>query len=84
MNLKQLVHLITLEYKSMKFLKYTLILILFIHFGCSKDKDDSLIELSDDLEISDFIWKGLNDFYYWQADVPNLADSMVENQNMYT
>jgi len=68
----------------MKILKHTFVLILFINFGCSKDKDDNLIELSDDLEISDFIWKGLNDFYYWQADVTNLADTMIENQNTYT
>lgn len=68
----------------MRILKHILILILFISYGCSKDKDDNLIELSDNLEISDFIWKGLNEFYYWQSDVPNLADTMIENQNTYT
>ncbi|OPB98184.1 protease [Elizabethkingia meningoseptica] len=24
---------------------------------------------------NDFVWKGLNSWYYWQKDVPNLADS---------
>tara|TARA_B110000444_G_scaffold258376_1_gene299094 strand:- start:5504 stop:6973 length:1470 start_codon:yes stop_codon:yes gene_type:complete len=68
----------------MKKIKYILFFAVFIILSCSKDKDDNLIELSDNLEISDFIWKGLNDFYYWQSDVPNLADSMVENQNTYS
>lgn len=68
----------------MKVLRFILISTLLINFGCSKDNDDNLIELSDNLEISDFIWKGLNEFYYWQTDVPNLSDSMIESQNKYT
>ena len=32
------------------------------------------------LEIQDFIWKGLNQYYLWQADVPNLADNRFANQ----
>jgi hypothetical protein len=68
----------------MKVLKFILISTLFINFGCTKDNDDNLIELSDNLEISDFIWKGLNEFYYWQTEVPNLSDTMIESQNKYT
>ena len=67
----------------MRIIKLSLI-ILFIILGCSKDKDDNLIELNDDLEISDFVWKGLNEFYYWQTKVPNLDDSKIENTNIYT
>jgi hypothetical protein len=26
------------------------------------------------LEVQDFIWKGLNQYYLWQPDVPNLSD----------
>jgi len=32
------------------------------------------------LEIQDFIWKGLNTYYLWQADVPNLADDRFASQ----
>ncbi|MBU3821700.1 peptidase S41 [Flavobacteriaceae bacterium XHP0103] len=28
-----------------------------------------------DNEINDFVWRGLNDLYLWQADVPNLSDT---------
>ena len=80
----QLLPSTTMEYKSTKTSKYILFLFLFFNYGCSKDNDDNLIELNKDLEISDFVWKGLNDFYYWQANVPNLADSMIENENTYT
>lgn len=83
-NSKQLPLLTIQEFKLMKILKYLLVPILIINFGCSKDNDDDLIELTDNLEVSDFVWKGLNDFYYWQSEVPNLADTMIENQNTYT
>lgn len=33
------------------------------------------------LEVNDFIWKGLNLYYLWQADVPNLGDNRFGNQD---
>lgn len=33
--------------------------------------------------INDFVWKGLNSWYYWQKDVPNLADSKATNTAEY-
>lgn len=47
-------------------------------FACQDDLDD--IEVPTELKINDFIWKGLNLYYYWQADVPDLADSRFANQ----
>ena len=32
------------------------------------------------LQVNDFVWKGLNQFYLWQADVPNLADDRFSSQ----
>jgi len=57
------------------FLAITIITFLFI--SCTKD-DGSIPH---DLEVNDFIWKGLNLYYFWQADVPNLADNKFANQN---
>lgn len=34
-------------------------------------------------EINDFIWDGLNEWYYWQEDVPNLDDSKTSDANSY-
>lgn len=47
-------------------------------FACQDDLDD--IEVPTELKINDFIWKGLNLYYYWQADVPDLSDSRFANQ----
>ena len=45
-----------------------------------------------DLRVRDFIWKGLNTYYLWQADVPNLqnnrfgtlADTKADKNRSYT
>jgi hypothetical protein len=34
------------------------------------------------LEVQDFIWKGLNQYYLWQPDVPNLSDDRFASQNL--
>ena len=33
------------------------------------------------LEIKNFVWKGMNLYYLWQADVPDLADDRFSNQS---
>jgi carboxyl-terminal processing protease len=56
----------------------SLLLLLFvIPFGC-EDMDDNAVPNS--LEIKDFVWKGMNLYYLWQADVPDLADNRFANQ----
>lgn len=56
----------------------SLLLLLFvIPFGCS-DMDDNPVPTS--LEIKDFVWKGMNLYYLWQTDVPDLADNRFANQ----
>lgn len=34
-------------------------------------------------KINDFVWKGLNSWYYWQKDVAQLADSFDDNPTTY-
>ena len=68
-----------------------LLALLFIGFNaCEKeettntgDRDDATINLTGSLEISDFVWQGLNQFYYWQEAVPNLADTKDDNTTSY-
>ena len=38
------------------------------------DSDDIVISLEGALQISDFVWKGLNQYYYWQEEVSDLDD----------
>ncbi len=56
------------------------VLLLFVGLliGCSKDDSNSVPE---DIAINNFIYKGLNQYYLWQADAPDLADNRFANQN---
>lgn len=40
--------------------------------------DDNHVPSS--IEVQNFIWKGLNLYYLWQNEIPNLADSRFPNQ----
>ena len=55
-----------------------LLFVVFFAFQSCQDMDD--VAAPTNLDIQDFIWKGLNQYYLWQADVPNLADDRFENQ----
>ncbi|MCF6132823.1 S41 family peptidase [Flavobacterium wongokense] len=61
-----------------KIIVSSLLLLLFaISYGCD-DKDDNDVPAA--LEINDFVWKGMNLYYLWQEDVPDLADDRFANQ----
>jgi C-terminal processing protease CtpA/Prc len=47
-------------------------------FQSCEDMDDKPVPSA--LEIKDFIWKGLNLYYLWQADQPKLADDLFATQ----
>lgn len=57
---------------------FIIILVFFTLYGCEKN-DDSL-KVPAELEVQNFIWKGLNLYYLWQDDVPDLADDRFANQ----
>lgn len=65
--------------------KIKLLLVLFLvllSFQSCEDNDDIIVATSD-TDIQDFIWSGLNLYYLWQADVPNLADYRFTSQAQY-
>ena len=55
-----------------------LLLFMIIPLGCS-DMDDNAVPTG--LEIKDFVWKGMNLYYLWQEDVPDLADNRFATQS---
>lgn len=60
-------------------LRTTILLFLAaLCFQSCQDQDD--VAAPQSLQVQDFIWKGLNQYYLWQGDVPNLADDRFANQ----
>ena len=57
---------------------FALLSTLLLFPSCT-DKDDTL--LPNDIRVYDFIWRGMNKYYLWQADAPNLADNAFANQD---
>ncbi|MFK5878769.1 MAG: S41 family peptidase [Flavobacteriaceae bacterium] len=54
-----------------------LALFLFIGYGCKNNDTDNI---PDDIEVQNFIWKGLNAFYFWQQDLTDLSDQRFSSQ----
>ena len=50
--------------------------------SCFKDQDDEIIPSSVS-EINDFIYRGLNFFYLYKANTPELADDYFETEALY-
>ncbi|WP_452220443.1 S41 family peptidase [Lacinutrix salivirga] len=67
--------------------KYAILLVTFLVLtSCFEDRDDNAITTT---EINDFVWKGLNTWYFWQAEevqgeVNDLADDRFSSDAEYT
>ena len=64
--------------------KILLLLVAATFFSCSKDEDLILPSTvnpdgSADVEVQDFMWKAMNFWYFWQANVDDLADDRFVN-----
>ena len=66
--------------ESMRSIK---IIILSLFFGsllgaCAEDMDD-VVNNATTLEINNFIWRGMNNFYLYKSEIPPLADDYFGN-----
>uniref|UniRef100_UPI00404A6012 S41 family peptidase n=3 Tax=Flavobacterium sp. TaxID=239 RepID=UPI00404A6012 len=57
-----------------------LLSITFVLNACSDADDDPI---PSNVQINDFVWKGLNLYYYWQLDSPDLADNRFGDNPSY-
>ena len=55
---------------------------MHLFFVSRDDNNDSGSTTKPD-EINNFVWKCMNSWYYWQPNVPNLADSLMIIQTTY-
>lgn len=53
--------------------------IALISSNCADDYDDNPRSTS----VNDFVWKGLNQYYYWLEEEPDLADNRFASTNQY-
>ncbi len=67
----------------MRILKITFIAFLAFSLttSCFEDQDDNAIGASD---ISDFVWKGMNAFYLYKDEIPDLANNRFSSNEEYT
>lgn len=63
--------------------KIFLLLLVFAFISnlhsCKSDDD----HWSPSASVNDFVWKAMNSWYYWQSDVPNLADNRFGSEADY-
>ena len=77
---------------SSRFCVFLNIFLLLLILGCESDSIDedsssvsgNIIDFEGDLEISDFVWKSLNQYYYWQKEVSKLSDSISGDIQTYS
>ena len=67
---------------KLKYLFNALFLTL-VFISCSRDDNNDTGSTTKPDEINNFVWKAMNSWYYWQPNVPNLADSYDDNQTTY-
>jgi carboxyl-terminal processing protease len=48
--------------------------------SCFKDNDDNQVSAN---EINDFVWKGMNLFYLYKDNIPNLANNRFSSNEQY-
>ena len=64
-----------------KSLLYLLFTFLFISIVSCEDNDDNPVPSK--LAINDFVWQGMNYYYLWQGESPDLADNRFSSQGEY-
>lgn len=75
--------------KKLSWRQMATILFVSLNFtSCSKEDEPEIpvIEEPEEIvfsEVSDFIWRGLNHWYFWQNSVPALADSKLNDLDAY-
>lgn len=56
-----------------------LFILVFVLTNCKKDNDDIIPKELTNFSTQNFMWQAMNFWYFWQADVPNLADDKFTN-----
>jgi C-terminal processing protease CtpA/Prc len=74
--------------KRVNYLIIGLLAISLLFTSCSKNDDPAPVIPPSNVdftkvEVEDFIWKGMNAYYYWKDFIPNLDNSKINNTETY-
>lgn len=58
------------------------LLLITVVLSCS-DKDDDAFVYPKESTVQHFMWQGLNQWYFWQSDAPNLGDDRFATNDDY-
>ncbi|MBT8239041.1 MAG: carboxyl-terminal protease [Croceitalea sp.] len=59
--------------------------LLLLIVGCSDNDDMEVLTPTDnDVTVQNFMWKAMNYWYFWQDEVPDLADDRFSSNTEYT
>ena len=59
---------------------YIIFLFIVVMLSACNDDDNNALRSEG---VNDFIWKGLNSWYFWKSEVPNLQDNRFANDSDY-
>ena len=59
-----------------------LIAVSLLFHACFKDQDDEIQDATV-ASINDFIWKGMNTFYLYKSEIPELSNSFFTSNDQY-
>jgi len=65
----------------MKYTSFKRIAVIFLTILIVSSCEKSENQIPENIEIQDFVWKGMNAFYLWQDQIPDLADTRFSSQN---
>lgn len=74
-------------FKRLSWRHIATILFVSLNFtSCSNEDEPEIPVIEEEIvfsEVSDFIWRGLNHWYFWQNSIPALADSKLNDLDEY-
>ncbi|HEY9170282.1 MAG TPA: S41 family peptidase [Lutibacter sp.] len=69
--------------KKISYILVALIALGLTFTSCDKNDDPTPSTSGLDKPINDFVWKGMNSWYNWQPNVPNLSDTKNDDFETY-
>ncbi len=64
-------------------MKKYLLLFLSLSIGITSCTDHDDVVIESNIVVQDFMWQAMNFWYFWQSEVPNLADTKFSTNKAY-